>query len=349
MRIAFIDHSSHERTGSSRFARELVARLGETTVLIAPADGSAADDPVVEAFVSGAFDRWVFWQTDNIATRLVPLGLRGAVLVPMLERVHAAPDAYFHQFVLSRFAVFTRALHRRLQALGCRSAAFTYRPEPEPAPMTERAADQAALSAYFWERQPHEVPHGPSVIAQCRALGIPRLHIHLTPDGAGGERRSDDLAALGRQEGIAVTTSTGLADPEAARALARSTQFVFASRPYEGLGLSILEAMAAGQVVIAPDLPVANECIGHLSSGILYPLESPLDLPRLAAERVAALSAGARARATTGRAHWIADVERFQSYVLGDDRRWSAGEDSALFLNTLRRRAHERTIFGEAK
>jgi hypothetical protein len=79
MRIAFVDHVSHDRDGSSRFAREAAARLGRMEVLVAPADGSAADDAVVEAFLSGVHDRWLFFGTDSIATRLVPLGLRGAV------------------------------------------------------------------------------------------------------------------------------------------------------------------------------------------------------------------------------------------------------------------------------
>ncbi len=146
-----------------------------------------------------------------------------------------------------------------------------------------------------------------------------------------------------------MTTSTFLADGEAARAVARAAHFVFAPRPYEGVGLTILEAMAAGQVVIAPDLPTANESIGHLSSGILYELERPLDLPRLSAERVDALSTAARQRAAIGYACWVEDEERFGSYVMDDGRRWSTGDGSARFLNQLRRRAHERRIIGKGK
>jgi hypothetical protein len=343
MRIAFVDHPDHERTGSSRFAREAVALVGETTVLLAGANDPHADDAVVDAFLSGRHDRWVFWQTETVAARLVPLGLRGAVLVPMLHRVYPAPDAHFLQFILSRFAVFTRALHTRLQSLGCRSAHFAY--APEPLPIVERAAEKAAWSAFFWQRQDDEVPNGPSVIAQCRALGIARLHIRRSA----GDESGQALVDLGRREGVAVTVSAFTDDPATARALARHAHVVFAPRPYEGLGLTILEAMAAGQVVIAPDLPAANERIGHMTSGILYELARPLDLPHLTAERLAALGVAARARAAAAHADWLADRDRLASYILDDGRRWSAADGSAAFVNQLRRRAHERRINADCK
>jgi glycosyltransferase involved in cell wall biosynthesis len=157
------------------------------------------------------------------------------------------------------------------------------------------------------------------------------------------------LSSSARESGVAVTIS---ADPEGgdeAATLDAAAPFVFASRPYDGGGHAIRAAMAAGQVVIAPDLPVANECIGHLASGVIYDLGRPLDLPRLSPEDVVRMSGAARARAALARTHWEADTERFSSYLADDGRRWSAGDGSASFLNQSRRRAHERAVVGRGK
>jgi hypothetical protein len=342
VRIAFVEDALSARTGASRFVREIAASLGPTTVLVAGAGAPPrAEDAVAEAFVAGAHDLWIFFGTDDVALRLVPLGLRGAVVIPLLERVHGAPDAHFQALVLSRFAAFSRALHDRLQALRCRSAVFRY--APPPGPSVERPQRRGEWAAFFPEATPHEVPNAPSVIAQCRVLGIARLHVHRPGEDPAGALDAAALVRLGRIDGVAVTTS-GSADTSAAAAAARSAHVVFAPRLHDGLGHEITEAMAAGKVVVAPDRPAANELLVHLESGILYDPRRPEALPPLSAQRLLALSAGATARVAATHAAWAADVDRFVSLLLDDGRRWAASDSSASFANAVAKRAHERRI-----
>lgn len=345
MKICFVGHTFHGRTRSSEFFQAILRELGELTVLSSSPDRiGPSDDPIVERYLAERFDLWVFWQTEYIAARLVPFGLRNAVIVPMYDGAADHPDGFFQQFVSSRFAAFSRELHRRLQTLECRSAVFEFWPEPEPEIVRSFAPD--TWSGYFWERRPLGAPNAMSVIEQCRALGIGRLHVHAAPDfppddpGGGG----DDARFHGNVSGVQVMTSAWFDDPDPHRSVARAPLFVFAPRHTEGIGMTQLEAMARGQIVVAADRPTANQYIGHLSSGILYDPERPATLPRLTQTCVAEMSGAARDRVVNGRLEWLEDIARLKSFLLDDGQRWPASDNSANFARKIQRAVRERKL-----
>ncbi len=86
-----------------------------------------------------------------------------------------------------------------------------------------------------------------------------------------------------------------------------------APRRLEGIGLSILEAMAMGLAVIAPDRPTMNEYIEHGVTGYLYDPKRPqmIDL-----RRAAEVGGSARVSMSVGRQEWIASRPRVLADVL---------------------------------
>lgn len=343
MKICFVGHSFHERTRSTVFFKDLLNEIGEVTVLTSsPDDVGLADDDIVSHYLNSDYDRWVFLQTEYVADRLLSLGLRNAVIVPMYDGAWARPDEFFRRFVLSRFVCFSRELHTRLQRLDLRSAAFDFWPEPRPVP--ERAMDPESWSAYFWERRPLNMPNARVVIDQCRVLGIRKLHIHAVPDFAFEGPGPQGYRFAGNMNGVEVTTSGWFEDPAEHHAVSTTPLFYFAPRLYEGIGMAMLEAMARGQVVIAADRPTANQYFGHLSSGILYDPDRPYELPALSRGLVQELSEGARQRVIFGRAEWEMDRERLKSFILEDGRRWANTDVSAHFGNQLQSAARERRL-----
>ncbi|MEM7693968.1 MAG: glycosyltransferase [Pseudomonadota bacterium] len=348
MKICFVGHTFHARTRSSAFIQDVLGTLGEVTVLTSSPDGDAsADDPIVERFLAERFDLWVFWQTEYVAARLIPLGLMNAVVAPMYDGAWARPDAFWKQFINQRFLTFSRTLHTKLQNLQQRSASFEYWPKPEAVP----DRDETALrSAFFWERRPTEVPNLASVSQQCAALELKTLFIHAVPDN-GREVGAQRLGAATHtmRSGLTVTTSTWFDDAADFRATMKTPLFHFAPRALEGIGMMMLEAMACGQIVLAVDRPTANEYIGHLASGLLYDTDRPLDLPGLSASQREALSRAAHLRVTRGYERWMADQERLLSFLLDDGRRWPNTDCSAHFGLTIQRKARARRVASTRK
>jgi len=348
MKICFVGHSFHERTRSSDFIRAILGELGELTVInSSPDEDRRSDDAVVQEFLDNDYDLWVFHQTEYVAARLLPLGLSNAVIAPMYDGAWGLPDDFFRQFVTCRFLSYSRTLHTRLQRLDQRSATFEF--WPEPAPVVERSVERDAWSAFFWERRPLMVPNARSVAQQCRALDIGRLHVHMAPDFPAEAVSTMGIRHRGEIGGVAISTSTWFESGEEFRAVAGEPLFHFAPRLREGIGMTMLEAMARGQIVVAPDRPTANEYIGHLSSGILYDPERPLDLPDLSPNEVAEMSAAARQRVVRGHETWQADRERLISFLLDDGRRWPNTDAGAHFGLEIRRAARARRMKAKSK
>lgn len=344
MRFCFIGHEFHRRTGSSAFFIDILKTMGDVTELHADPDGDPArNDALVRTLIASHFDCYVFWQTERIAERLLPLDLGRTFIVPMYDSSGHVPDAFWLKFVKHRILSFTRAQHERLQRLGCATTYFQYYPEPGPEP--ERRIEEARSSAFFWERQPHSAVNLAAVLAHCRALGIGRLLLHAVPDfAADGQRPASGLAG-----GVELSVSDWFDRREDFEAVAHAPLFFFAPRPREGIGMASLEAMARGQIVIAADLPATNEYVAHLTSGLLYDPGAPPErsaLPPVDADMLARMSRAARRKAVEGRRTWLGDIERLKSILSDDGRRWSTTDDSAHFARAVRNSARARANDG---
>ena len=310
--------SAAEAADAGILAEDLAA-LGEVTTLAL--DPAAAElDPA--PFADGAFDLTLFWRTETLAERVVPFGLRRAVIVPSAT---PRPGPYWQQFTgAAWFLCFSRRLHEHLEAHACRSAVFDYWPAPAATPVPP-LEDGASPTAVFVDTGGEGLPTAGSVAQQCRRLGIDDLTV-IGPDAAAAP--DGPLARTAAPDG----------------ALTRAA-VVFAS-PAAGLDLQVREAMGRGQVVIAPDLAPTNETVGHLSSGLLVDPKHPTELPPLGRETLARLAHGARHKALAGRRTWEADRPRLASLLTGDGRRWATTDPAAHLGNAVQKALHRRRIHG---
>jgi glycosyltransferase involved in cell wall biosynthesis len=165
------------------------------------------------------------------------------------------------------------------------------------------------------------------------------------PDFADGapERTSGTI------DGVEIVVSRWFDRREEFAAVAAAPAFFFAPRPLEGIGMASLEAMARGQIVVAPDLPATNEYVAHLTSGLLYDPEAAAGRDGLTPpgrEAVAQMSRAARRKAVEGRRTWLSDIPRLKSILANDGQRWSTSDASAGFGRALRRAARERASNG---
>ena len=340
MRFCYVGHKFHKKTRSNSFFLDFLKSLGTVEEYYSsPDEPGSADDAMIGQLAASDFDCYVFWQTEYIAEKLIPLGLGRFVIAPMYDGAAGRPAEFWRQFADAQFISFSRVHHEELQRCGCRTAYFQYFPEPD----TSRSYDFAEpLSAFFWERRPGHEPTLRRVVKLCHEVGIASLHLHAAPDLEQGLGQRLDRPETFVMNDVRVTTSTWFDDRSELDMLAERAQFFFAPRALEGIGLSFLEAMARGQIVIAPDNPTMNEYIRHRTSGLLYDF-SDVDIDwRLTPESMHAMSRAALRKITIGYAQWKLDHDRLESIVMNDGRRWSTKDASSHFQNDIRRRASKR-------
>lgn len=340
MRFCYVGHKFHKKTRSNAFFLDLIKTLGEVTEYYSsPDEAESSDDALICELAVSKFDCYVFWQTEYVAERLLPLGLGRFVLAPMYDGAAGRPANFWRQFLDAQFISFSRVHHEELQRAGCKSAYFQYFPEPN----LIRAYDfSEPLSAFFWERRPGREPTFQTIVQICNQIGIGNLHVHAAPDmgaAAAGRLNWPSEFELGD---VRVTVSRWFEDRKELDALMAGSHFIFAPRALEGIGMSFLEAMARGQIVIAPDAPTMSEYLRHGTTGLLYDLADPdVGIPPTAT-RLAEMSRAAVRTVSVGNAQWKMDQERLKSLILNDDRRWSTKDASSHFRNEIRRRASDR-------
>lgn len=340
MRICYVGHEFHKKTRSNSFFLDLLKSLGTVEEFYSSPDApDSSDDAMIGQLAASDFDCYVFWQTEYVAEKLLPLGLGRFIIAPMYDGAVGRPVEFWRQFVDAQFISFSRVHHEVLQRCGCRTAYFQYFPEPGPS----RSYDFAEpLSAFFWERRPAHEPTLQRVVKLCNELGITSLHLHAAPDlgQTVGQRLSRPATFVMDQ--VRVTASRWFEDRSELDRVAERAHFFFAPRALEGIGMSFLEAMARGQIVVAPDNPTMNEYIRHRTSGILYDF-SNVDVDcEVTPDLMNRMSQAALHRTAIGYAQWTLDQERLKSVVLNDGRRWSTKDASSHFRNEIRRRASKR-------
>lgn len=294
-RVAFVDHSYHKVTASSRFFIDMLREAHDVVELESDAWRGAAPITARDVDVVGA-DVAVFWQALPWPSELLKLRTP-AIWVPMYDTAARRSGRLFWRVLRQRnvrIVSFCRALSRLATRHGVPATDCTY--YPDPFALGEARCDGRDLRVFLWDRG--EVGFG-RLKTLLGDQKVAETIVRLAPDpGLRASRPS--LADL---SGYRVRLITGpLSREEHLRLLAGCNVFV-APRELEGIGLSNLEAMAMGLAVIAPDRPTMNEYISHGVNGYLYDPRRPhvIDLN-------AALDVGRHARADVSAGHdeWLA-------------------------------------------
>lgn len=340
MRFCYVGHKFHRKTRSTAFFLDFIRTLGSVEEFYSsPDEPESEDDALIAHLSTSDFDCYVFFQTEYIAEKLLPFGLGRFILVPMYDGAAGRARSFWRQFADAQYISFSRTHHEELQRCGCRTAYFQFFPDVASSGPRDFTGP---LSGFFWERRPGHEPTLQTVVKLCHELGIESLHVHLAPDFGqrGGPRISRPESFM--MDDVRVTTSRWFEDASDLHRIAESSHFFFAPRPLEGIGMSFLEAMARGQIVVASDKPTANEYIRHRTSGILYDFDDLTVDWTPTEESMLAMSRAATRKTLAGAEQWKRDQDRLGSLIVGDGRRWSTKDSSSHFRNEIRRRASKR-------
>ena len=249
--VAFIDHPFHRRTKSSAFFIKLLQDEFDVHVYYDEPDPRALMTEIADR----GYDLAICWQTEHYAPYLLMRGMR-VVCIPMYDGVANAPAAYWLSMRQARFLNFSERLHLRHRELGIESYYLKYfNEENKNLPQ----AKFENLRGFFWQRRPEE---GLSYkFARNLIINVvDTLHVHNAPD----TESPDDW------EPDSLSTVTHFTEDAASykEALTKANVYV-CPRFTEGIGMTIVEAMARGMCIIAHDEPTANEYIVDGVNGLL--------------------------------------------------------------------------------
>lgn len=315
MKICYIGHEYHRKTASTNFMAELLeahaTEFHRIDTLPDPATLATFD---LDALEAGGYDLICVFQIEMLARAIADRHMSARlVFVPMYDGARMLGDDYWRAFAHRddvRVINFCSALHRQIANIGVNSFFFRYYPRPGPQHLLDRLKKPHPPKGFFWQRT--DRPSWETVKTLVSAMPDLPFHLHLAGDPS--LRAAIDVAQEKRLRPL--TVSTWFDNPADYRRIVDGCDIYVAPREYEGIGMSFLEAMAAGKCVIAPDNPTMNEYITHGVNGLLYTVDKPRPLNLSSHARIG--RAAARS-VQHGHREWTWDMKNRMPAVLFEE------------------------------
>ena len=303
MKIAFCGHSHHKVTQSTVFLRELLQQEGDVAEFWDTSwlSGTPMD---IAPIVAGNFDCIVVFQMELLAQRLTQAALKNITFFPMYDGCHTLPDSYWQSLGDTKIVSFSSTLYEKLLRLGSHCRFARYWPDPARYAPVEHGG---ALAGYFWQRQQDVTWHTLRPLLGERPFD--RFTLHKALDPSFGDFISPNDEEVARHS---IRITEWFASREHAAADLRQHNVYFAPRLREGIGMSFLEAMAMGFLVVGPDHPTMNEYIFSGVNGLLY---DPLQPHALEFSAHAELGRRARLSVVQGREKWLRCIPALLQYI----------------------------------
>jgi len=196
---------------------------------------------------------------------------------------------------------FSTTLADLLEPWGLDCLRVTYRP-----PVPQSQVDWSrGLRGFFWPRT--ETLDWRHIGPLLELVDWESFHLHLGHTPAATVL--PEPSALGGK----MRTSRWFDGPQDFHQVLANANVFFAPRRYEGIGMAVLEALALGMCVVAPDFPTANEYIVSGETGWLFDPDRPTAIDLGQAPR---FGKAARGAAEAGRRDWEQSLSRLKQFLL---------------------------------
>ncbi|MCF6267617.1 MAG: glycosyltransferase [Desulfuromusa sp.] len=272
-KVILIDHDYHKLTNSSVFFQRFLESIFEVTYYWVNPDSEHPNYPDTHL---GSYEIAIFWQIMPHDKIIRHFDAEKVVFIPMYDATGVYQNEVFNSglwkaFDSYSFICFCRTLHQQLKATGLNSFYLQYAPdttEISTLPVDTIASDKKPKILFLYRRS--EITW-----EMIRKLLLPHdvssVHIHNIADpGHTFIHPSDeDIRTYN------ITMSDWFPCKKDYEKLLNRSDIFIAPRVFEGIGMSVLDAMSHGLCVIAPDKPTANEYISNADTGILYDYKNP--------------------------------------------------------------------------
>jgi glycosyltransferase involved in cell wall biosynthesis len=301
-KLAYIDHSFHQKTKSGDFYRRILEKKFEVGVFW---DDSWRGGKSVSATEINAFapDIVVYIQTIGKISEIKKINAKNIIWAPM-EDAFFRTKAEWLRYKKLRLKVlcFSKRIFEKVSPWGFDVLPVQYFIKPE-----QQKRDFSQPKVYFWQR------NGSVTWSTVKKLlgeqRIERLFFRNIPDPF---MMAMPVPSLRDREKYNIEISdTWLERSEMERILSEFNVFI-APRKYEGIGMAFLEAMSRGMVVVAPNTPTHNEYIQSGVNGYLYDLKNPARIDLSDLENI---SKNAFSTASDGYARWQQSENKIVDFI----------------------------------
>jgi hypothetical protein len=302
-KLILIDHSYHQKTGTTRFLKELLMRKFQVEV-IWDHGWNGGVTPSADDLNARKADAIVFFQSLPQPRVLRALKCTNLTWVPMRDGLNfRSPELKRLAWSPLKTLNFCREAHEYFTGIGLISMCVQYWPPPARTMSKTRGRDPML---FFWPR--HREINWLTLKSLLGGFRPSQIILRYATDPG----HSVDGPGATDQREYNVTLLEGWMEHSVYLRHMASCDIFMAPRPREGIGFAMLEAMSHGLAVIAPDAPTMNEYIRVPANGWLYNSKAPGPL-----DFRSWLQRGEQARADVadGHARWLKQAEAVVDFI----------------------------------
>lgn len=246
-------------------------------------------------------DTIIIWQQIFTPEQIDFWNVKNVIIIPMYDACPVTLD-FWMQYKKYKIFCFSKTLFSMLKENGFNCFHSQYYIAPK-----ETKNNNENLRAFFWER--NEKLTWPQIKKVCQKLPISSLHYHTGLSATTEGRPTDeDIKKYN------IDFSSWFKDPSEYAKIISETDIYFAPRVSEGIGLSFIEALANGCLVVAFDAPTMNEYIIDGKDGILFSNKNTLE-HNFTKEEIEKLRKASVKKAEEGFKSWNESIPAIASFI----------------------------------
>ncbi len=193
------------------------------------------------------------------------------IWIPMWDMVHSLPQSWWDALPKTlRIVAFSDAVAARSQSAGLRTLHLRYAQDPDDFPAVNWQTERTLM---YWNRTGLMSPG--ALRRLCETMDVRQVFFRGKLDPY--IPRSAAYRLPRRMGKATVQMMPDFMPQDKYLALLAQTHLYIAPRAQEGVGMTFLEAMASGCVVVAADAPTMNEYLRHGQTGVLLSFNHDAD------------------------------------------------------------------------